>query len=188
MSNRGARSGGEAGAHLKPHEKHRAGGPGGLEFVVITVSSSRYHSRMNGSEAGDESGDLAEREIASFGHKVLRRELISDDAEEIRNKAGRFLEGKGDVLVFVGGTGVSKRDVTIEAVRPLLGKELSGFGELLRRTSFARIGAAAMLTRATAGVTNGKIILCIPGSPDAVKVAFRTFGGELPHILFVARS
>lgn len=106
----------------------------------------------------------------------------------IREEVKRFLAGKCDVLVLMGGTGVSGRDVTIETVRPLLEKELDGFGELLRQVGYRKIGAAAMLTRATAGVARGKLVLCLPGSPGAVRDALRAFGGELPHALFVARS
>jgi molybdenum cofactor biosynthesis protein B len=172
---------------LKPHEKHRAEGPRSLSFVVVTVSSSRYASKMRGKELEDESGDVAQERIKALGHRVLRRLLVSDDAHMIAAEARDFLAGEGDVLAFVGGTGVSKTDVTVEAVRPLFEKELEGFGELLRSSSYERIGAAAMLSRATAGVAKGKVILCIPGSPDAVEQAFEVFGTELPHVLSVAR-
>jgi molybdenum cofactor biosynthesis protein B len=154
---------------------------------VVTVSSSRYASKLRGKELGDESGDVAWKCIEALGHKVLKRLLVSDDAQMIAAEAKDFLAGEGDVLAFLGGTGVSKTDVTVEAVRPFFEKELGGFGELLRSSSFARIGAAAMLSRATAGVANGKVILCIPGSPDAVEQAFDVFGAELPHLLSVAR-
>ncbi|MGP8056279.1 MAG: molybdenum cofactor biosynthesis protein B [Nitrososphaerales archaeon] len=173
---------------MRPHEKHRAGGQGRLRFVVATVSSSRYLSKLRGREFEDESGDVAEKRITGLGHGVLKRLLISDDARMIAGAVKDFLGGEGDVLTFLGGTGVSKRDVTVETVRPYFEKELEGFGELLRSSSFAEIGAAAMLTRATAGVAKGKVILCIPGSPDAVRRALEMFGGELPHVLFVARS
>ena len=173
---------------MRPHEKHRAGGQRRLGFVVATVSSSRYLSKLRGREFEDESGDVAEKRITGLGHMVLKRLLISDDARMIAAAVKDFLGGEGDVLTFLGGTGVSKRDVTVETVRPYFEKELEGFGELLRSSSFAEIGAAAMLTRATAGVAKGKVILCIPGSPDAVRQALEMFGGELPHVLFVARS
>lgn len=154
---------------------------------MVTVSSSRYASKLLGKEPGDESGDVAQKRIKALGHRVLRRVLVSDDARAIAAEARDFLAGEGDVLAFLGGTGVSKTDVTVEAVKPLFEKELEGFGELLRSSSFARIGAAAMLSRATAGVANSKVILCIPGSPDAVKQAFDVFGAELPHLVSVAR-
>ena len=159
-----------------------------MGFVLVTVSTSRYHSKTRGEAVVDEYGDIAEREVGRLGHAVLKRSLISDDAVKIENCVKEFLGGEGDVLVFLGGTGVSPTDVTIETVRPLLEKELDGFGELLRASSARRIGPAAALTRATAGVARGKAILCVPGSPDAAEEAFRLFGGELPHVLFVARS
>ena len=122
------------------------------------------------------------------GHTVSGRELISDDAKALRREVGRFLSGKDDVLLFTGGTGVSPRDITIETVRPYFEKEITGFGELLRRVSFDEVGSAAMLTRATAGVAKGKLIVCMPGSPGAVETALRAAMGEFPHILFIAKG
>lgn len=154
----------------------------------MTVSTSRYNAKVEGGNSADESGDVAVREISKLGHDVARRELVSDDARMIQSEAEKFLGGSDDVLVFLGGTGVSPRDLTIETVRPFFEKELEGFGELLRSVSFRKLGAAAMLSRATAGVAGGKLFLCLPGSPDAARVALRSFGREIPHVLFVARS
>ena len=106
----------------------------------------------------------------------------------LRREVKGFLAGKDDVLLFTGGTGVSSRDITIETVRPYFEKEITGFGELLRRVSYDEVGSAAMLTRATAGVARGKLLVCMPGSPGAVETALRTTMSEFPHILFVARS
>lgn len=173
---------------MKPHEKHRASGPKGIVVVIATVSSSRYAAKRDGQKYSDESGDVANRELGRLGFNVARRELVSDEPAMIRKEVQGFLSGNDDVLVLLGGTGVSRRDVTIETVRPFLEKEIDGFGELLRSFSLKRIGAAAVLTRATAGVANGKLIICLPGSPDAAATALRRFGKELPHVLFVARS
>ena len=93
-----------------------------------------------------------------------------------------------DVVVLTGGTGVSKTDVTIETVRPLLEKEIEGFGEVFRAVSYRKIGPAAALSRATAGVAEGKVVMCLPGSPDAVRTALRLFLGEIPHILHLTRG
>ncbi|MDG6900649.1 MAG: MogA/MoaB family molybdenum cofactor biosynthesis protein [Nitrososphaerota archaeon] len=171
-----------------PHEKHRSSGSGQIAVVVVTVSTSRYASKQQGGKADDESGDVAARELGRLGHRLARRELISDEPSMIRSEVERFLKGEDDVLVFLGGTGVSKRDVTIESARPFFEKELDGFGELLRSASFKKVGAASVLTRATAGVASGKLILCLPGSPDAAATALKSFGKEMPHALFVARS
>ena len=172
---------------MMPHEKHRSSGPTKLAVVVVTVSTSRYASKQSEAKVSDESGDVASREIGSLGYSLARRTLVSDEPEMIRSEIRNFLSGKEDVLLLLGGTGVSRRDVTIETARPFFEKELDGFGELLRRVSYDEIGAAAFLTRATAGVSRGKLILCLPGSPAAVETALRATISELPHILYVAR-
>lgn len=173
---------------MKPHEKHRASSSEGVAVVIVTVSTSRYAAKKGGQKYEDESGDVANRELGRLGYKVVRRDLVSDEPLMISNEVQAFLRGNDDVLVLLGGTGVSRRDVTIETVRPFFEKELDGFGELLRSLSFKKVGAASALTRATAGVAKGKIILCLPGSPDAAVTALRGFGKELPHALFVART
>ncbi len=173
---------------MKPHEKHRALGLKKVSAAVITISTSKYQAKTSGRRFTDETGDTAKKELARAGITVSRRELISDEVPMITDEMEKFLAGREDVLVLVGGTGVSPRDVTVETVRPFLEKELQGLGELLRNASFRKVGAAAMLTRATAGVVKGKLVLCLPGSPDATKTALRMFGKEIPHTLFVARS
>jgi molybdopterin adenylyltransferase len=172
---------------VRPHEQHRHGGPEHLKVRVVTVSTSRYASSKEGKAFTDESGDVAESETRKGGHSVTRRTLLSDDKNMIRREIKDFIAGDDDVLVFTGGTGMAKRDVTIETVRPFLEKELVGFGELFRRISYDEIGAAAVMTGATAGVVDGKVVLCLPGSPGAVKTALRAFLGEIPHLVYVAR-
>ena len=173
---------------MRPHESHRHGAPKRLRVRIVTVSSSRYASKESGRKYDDEGGDVAESETKKAGHSVTARRLISDDVEMIRGEVTDFLSGKDDALIFTGGTGVSSRDVTIETVRPYFEKELDGFGELFRRISFDEVGSAAVLTRATAGVAGGKAILCLPGSPGAVKTALGAFLGELPHVVRIART
>ena len=120
---------------------------------------------------------------------VVKRALVPDDAKLLRSTVSRALREKNlDVIVLTGGTGVSTTDVTIETVRPLFEKEIEGFGEIFRSVSYQRIGVAAALSRATAGVAKGKVILCLPGSPDAVRTALELFMGEIPHVLHLARG
>ncbi|MDA4124480.1 MAG: MogA/MoaB family molybdenum cofactor biosynthesis protein [Thaumarchaeota archaeon] len=171
-----------------PPRAHRARGKGTLSFYLVTVSTSRFAKMKEGSQYADESGDMAELRISEESHRVLGRKLISDDRRMIRSAVRGFLRSKGDVLLLVGGTGVSPRDVTVESVAPFFDKELVGFGELLRSISFGRIGSAAMLTRATAGTARGKLIVCLPGSPDAVDTALKNFLSEFPHVIAVARE
>ena len=140
----------------------------------------------NGSEYEDESGDVAVQMIQEAGHKVNNRRLVPDSKSMIEDSVKDFLQSGAHTLVFIGGTGVSPDDVTVETVAPFLEKELTGFGELLRSISYRKIGGAALLTRATAGTIGGKLIVCVPGSPDAVKTAFRSFISEFPHIVSMA--
>ncbi len=93
-----------------------------------------------------------------------------------------------DAVIFLGGTGLSPRDVTVEAISPLLDKTLDGFGEIFRRLSYDAIGSPAMMTRAVAGVVDTKVVFCLPGSPDASTVGMDLILKELPHAVFIARS
>lgn len=157
-------------------------------MVLVTVSTSRYEKKAGGHALADESGDVAEKELIALGHKVPRRALVSDERGMIRDELQAFLGGKDDVIVFVGGTGVSSRDVTIESVKPYLEKELDGFGEIFRALSFKEVGAAAALSRCTAGVARGKLVVCLPGSPQASALAIKSLGGEFAHAVHIART
>ncbi len=171
---------------MKPHEDHRAHAGGGVRVRIVTVSSSRFAKKDAGEEYTDEGGDTAVAEVRRAGHRVRGRDLISDDPKMIRHAVEDFLSGEDDVLLFTGGTGVSPRDVTIESVRPYFEKELEGFGELLRRLSYDEIGAAGVLSRAAAGVVQGRLVACMPGSPGAVKTCLGAFAGEFSHVVFIA--
>jgi len=173
---------------LKPHEEHRKAAQRGLKVVIVTVSSSRYEKKKRMVDYSDEGGDVAAEEAKRAGHKVIQRNLVSDDAAMLRREVKTFLAGKGDVLLFTGGTGLSPRDITTETVRPFFDKELEGFGELVRRLGYEDIGSSAILTRATAGVARGKLIVCMPGSPGGVRTAMRAFVDEFPHVVFIAKG
>lgn len=172
-------------------ETHRKAAPkGGMGYYVVTVSSSRYREKNEtGGPVKDESGSVAREMIARSGDSVVGGELISDDSELLTAALATGLKNpKVDVILFTGGTGVSSTDVTIETIRPSFEKEIDGFGELLRAISYRKIGPAAALTRATAGTLRGKLVLCLPGSPDAVKTALRMFIREVPHVIYLARG
>jgi molybdenum cofactor biosynthesis protein B len=156
----------------------------------VTVSTSRYNRQTNeGKPVTDESGDLAEEMIRRSNGVVAERQLIADDARVLKYTVSRALEEADlDVVLLTGGTGVSTTDITIESVRPFFEKEIEGFGEVFRAVSFEKIGVAAALSRATAGVAKGKLIMCLPGSPDAVGTALGLFLDEVPHMLHLARG
>jgi len=171
---------------VKPHEEHRDHSRRSLSFHIVTVSSSRFRMKSEGSQYKDESGDLAAHIVQDAGHKIESRRLLPDSKSKIRGAVKDFLGSNASTIVFIGGTGVSHTDVTVETVVPFFEKELTGFGELLRNISYQKIGSAAMLTRATAGTAKGKLIVCLPGSPGAVETALQNFISEFPHIVSVA--
>ncbi len=173
---------------MKPHEQHRSAAHRHLKVAIVTVSTSRYEKKRRGVDFADEAGDVAEMETRRAGHAVVLRDLISDDPAMLRRAVKSFLTGKGDVLLFTGGTGLSPRDITVETVRPYFDKELEGFGELVRRLGYEEIGSSAILTRATAGVARGKLIVCMPGSPGGVRTAMKASVNEFPHMVFIAKG
>ena len=172
-----------------PYKLHRELAEKRLRFALFTVSSSRYVSKLRGEKISDISMDLAIELIERDGHEIIHKDILDDDISMIRERLEKMLEMREvDVIIFMGGTGLARKDLTIEAVKPLFEKEVEGFGEIFRMLSYKRIGAPAILTRATAGVSKGKAIICLPGSPDAVKLALKEFLGELPHLVYLARQ
>lgn len=173
---------------MRPHEEHRAKGPKELSFWVVTVSTSRYEAMASGKPYVDESGDKAVELISRAGHRVVGRSLVKDDIVMIRGVLLDLLRRPDvDVIVLTGGTGIAKTDVTVEAVRPLLDKELEGFGDIFRLRSYQEVGTAAIMSRALAGVSNGKLVVVLPGSPNAVEVGLGIVLPEASHIVYLAR-
>lgn len=143
---------------------------------------------MSGGSPRDESGDLAVEMAREARHEVVGRDLIPDDMYVIRRRILELVSRDDlDVIVLTGGTGLTKTDVTIEAVRPLFEKEIEGFGDVFRYFSVQGVGAAAFLTRATAGVINGKAVFLLPGSPNAVKTGMKIILQEISHLLYLIK-
>ncbi len=167
-------------AHPHAHEGARERR---AQCAIVTVSDSR-------TSATDAGGDLAARLLGKNGHTVAHREIVPDDLERIWGRAARLLNGgTHDLILFTGGTGVSRRDVTPEALRPLMEKELPGFGELFRLLSHAEIGAAAFFSRALAGVCGRSLLVALPGSPAAVDLGLtKLLLPELGHLVFELRK
>ncbi|WP_018922830.1 MogA/MoaB family molybdenum cofactor biosynthesis protein [Salsuginibacillus kocurii] len=159
------------------HE-HKEEAPELVRCDVITVSDSRTLET-------DKSGKLMLSLLEEEGLKVLDRTIVPDEMEKIQRSVQQSLENEMvDVVLLNGGTGISERDVTIEAVQPLIHKEIPGFGELFRYLSYSEdIGSAALMSRALAGTKAGKAIFCTPGSSGAVRLAMtRLILPELRHI------
>ena len=134
-------------------------------FVVLIISDTR-------DEKTDESGKIAKKLIADYGHEVKAYQIIPNDKTQIRNTVKALLQNPSlNVIVTSGGTGISKRDMTTDTLSELFEKKIEGFGELFRKLSYEEIGEAAMISRTTAGAVNGKLVFCLPGSKNAVKLA-----------------
>jgi len=153
-------------------KSHKKDAPIHLRFGVAIISTSRSRDLTRDLSVSDVSGDLIVRLLVEAGHSVLDRSIIPDDRQKIRGWVeSRLHDPQIDVIITCGGTGVTSSDVTIETVRGLLDKDLPGFGEIFRMLSFKRMGSAALMSRAIAGASNGKVVFCIPGSPDAAELA-----------------
>jgi molybdopterin adenylyltransferase len=147
------------------HHDHKELSPKSVTFAVVIISDSR-------TEATDESGRFLRERLPEAGHKVASYVLLKNDAAAIRNTVeGLLARPDIQVLLTSGGTGASHRDVTVETVIPLLEKQLDGFGELFRFLTYQEIGTTSVMSRAQAGVANGKIIISLPGSLAAVTLA-----------------
>ena len=172
-------------------KKHKATAPKQLRFCVFVCSTSRYQQMQKGEAVdADVSGDLIETLAKGAGHKMLFRRVIADDKAQIEEAVMDVLGSAAvDVAVFCGGTGITPTDITIETVTPFLEKTLPGFGEIFRRISYDKVGSAVVLSRAVAGLAKGKVVFCIPGSPNAVRDAVETLIlPESPHIVKHARE
>jgi len=170
---------------------HKAESPTVLNFAVYICSTSRYKKILQGEkDISDVGGETITELLKNRGHNVLFKKFVPDDSALISDVAQQALDMAGlDVIIFSGGTGITPNDVTIESVSPIFEKGLPGFGEFFRHLSFESIGTAAVLSRAAAGVAKGKAFFCIPGSPDAVRLAVEMLIlPEAPHIVKHARE
>jgi molybdenum cofactor biosynthesis protein B len=158
--------------------EHKASAPASVGCYVLTVSDTR-------TEATDTGGRAAADLLIAAGHRVAGRTIVKDDADQVRDTIGRQLANPDvQVIITTGGTGISSRDTTYEAVCGLLWKKLDGFGELFRVLSYEQIGAAAMLSRAVAGTIAGRVVVSLPGSEAAVRLALeKLLIPELGHLV-----
>jgi len=160
------------------HAAHRALAPRQVRCFVITVSDTR-------TDATDTSGRAIVERLEAAGHTVVGRTIVIDEADLVRDTIVRQLANPDvHAIVTTGGTGITSRDTTYEAVTALLQKRLDGFGELFRMLSFEQIGSAAIMSRACAGLVSGRIVIALPGSEAAVRLAMdRLVVPELAHMV-----
>lgn len=158
-------------------ETHRANAPASVACAVVTVSDTR-------TVENDTGGATVVSLLEAAGHRVIGREIVRDEPDLIRNAISRFSGQENvDAILLTGGTGLSARDQTFETVSALFTKRIDGYGELFRMLSYQEIGAAAMLSRAVGGLIGSTILLTMPGSPAAVRLAMdKLILPELGHL------
>jgi molybdopterin adenylyltransferase len=157
---------------------HRKDAPTSVRCFVVTISDTR-------TEATDTSGNAISDLLAAGGHDIVGRQIVRDEPALVRDVVQRAAAG-ADVVITTGGTGITSRDSTFEAIESLLHKRLDGFGELFRMLSYQEIGAAAMLSRASAGTVGRAAVFSLPGSEHAVRLAVTKL--ILPEIGHVVRE
>ncbi|MGE5700922.1 MAG: MogA/MoaB family molybdenum cofactor biosynthesis protein [Clostridia bacterium] len=160
-------------------QEHKAAAPRTVNCMVITVSDTR-------TKETDKSGQLMKQLLEQAGHETVLYEIVKDEREAIVAAIERGVAAQEvDVLLLNGGTGIAKRDTTVEAVQGVLEKEMPGFGEIFRMLSFTEdIGSAAILSRAIAGTYRDKAVFSVPGSTGAVRLAMnRLIIPELGHVV-----
>jgi molybdenum cofactor biosynthesis protein B len=165
---------------MSTHE-HKAASPKTVTVAVLTASTTRTLQT-------DVSGQWIHRQAREAGHEIVAHLVVPDDADRIADAVRTVIRDNAPgVLLLNGGTGISPKDLTIEAVRPLFAKELSAFGVLFAALSYEEIGSAALLSRATAGVIGQTVVFCMPGSLKACQLAcskliFPEIGHLVHHI------
>jgi molybdenum cofactor biosynthesis protein B len=166
-----------SGADRVPLE-HKATAPRSIGCFVLTVSDSK-------TEATDTSGQLIRELVAGAGHTVVGHAIVRDEPTQVTAVIRKGCADPAvEAFILTGGTGVTSRDSTYEAVEVLLDKRLTGFGELFRMLSYQEIGSAAMMSRAQGGVVQGRALFSLPGSPNACRLALeKLILPELGHVL-----
>jgi molybdenum cofactor biosynthesis protein B len=164
-------------------QQHRKAAPETIRAAVLTISDTRTRE-------DDTGGDTIQELLEAAGHKIVRREIVRDDAPRIRTVLIDLLaESDVDAVVTSGGTGISGRDTTYEVVDRMIEKKLDGFGEIFRMLSYEEIGAAAIMSRAVAGAVGTKFIASLPGSRNAVRLAMeKLLVPEMAHVVFELRK
>jgi len=166
----------------RPDLEHKSHAPTSVRCFVLTVSDTRTRETDTGGRA------IADLLLAA-GHVVADQTIVKDDPDLVRGTIERQLARPDvDAIITTGGTGITSRDSTYEAVSAMLHKRLDGFGELFRMLSYADIGPAAMMSRAVAGLVAGRIVISLPGSEAAVRLAMeRLVVPEIGHLVQQAR-
>ena len=164
------------GSNSSQQHKAQADLAGPIALAIVTVSDSRTPET-------DVNAHYLRQQIMALGHHVVGYQIVPDEPEQVTAVLHQLCQTEARLILFNGGTGIAPRDTTFDALDALLEKRLPGFGELFRMLSWEEVGAAAMLSRATAGVFRNRVIISTPGSPNAVKLAWKKLiAPELAHL------
>lgn len=159
------------------YKDHKEKAVSKVNCIIITVSDTRNFET-------DISGKIIKEELEKHNHNVIDYIIVKDNPSEIVNFIKNNID-KTDAIILNGGTGISSRDSTYEAISSILEKEIKGFGEIFRYLSYKEIGSSAIMSRALAGVFKGKIIISIPGASEAVKLALeKLIIPEISHMVY----
>ncbi len=159
-------------------DTHRQAAPEHVSAAVLTISDTRTPETDTG-------GAYLETELKNAGHTILGRAIVKDDSAAIRAQLEAWLAQEVQVIITTGGTGIAKRDNTIPVVESLAEKNLPGFGEIFRMLSYKEVGAAAILSRATAVMSKKSLVFALPGSLNAVQTAWQgILRDELSHLVW----
>jgi molybdenum cofactor biosynthesis protein B len=163
-------------------KEHKKKAPKSVNGAVIKLSDSKYTDSLK-NENNDVSGKLI-KDALNEKNRVVFYSVIPDEADILLSTINEIIETYDvDVIITTGGTGIGPRDITIETLKNIFEKELNGFGEIFRYESYKELGTGAILSRSTAGVYRGKLIVSMPGSPNAVKLGLDIISPELGHLV-----
>ncbi len=173
----------------KTMKEHKKQAPLKVKVGIITLSDSKSNpekfdvsKQANIPPSDDLSGKVIMEELGKE-HEVVLYKIIPDNAELLLRNLDDMRKMGAEIIISTGGTGIGKRDITIETITPLFSKELKGFGEIFRYESYKEMGTGAMLSRATAGVWKETLLVALPGSPNAVKIGMNILKPELGHLV-----
>ncbi len=174
-------------------EKHKSEAPKSVKIAVVTISTSKFDflwsKNLSLEETADESGKLIIKKLKDSGHEIVFYTIVPDHEGLIVEMIDHIIETYNpDVIITTGGTGITSKDVTIEALESIFDKKIEGFGELFRRISIEKVGYGALISRATAGVVDGVAIFALPGSPNAVEIGMEIILKEITHIVKHAKE
>jgi molybdenum cofactor biosynthesis protein B len=157
-------------------EKHKSTAPKSLNYGIVTISDSCHEG-----VAEDKSGKYISEKL-SENNQVIKKIIVPDEKDQIKKAVNDIIKDV-DCVVTTGGTGITRRDVTIQAIKPILDKEIPGFGEIFRYLSYKEIGFSGIISGAICGTIGEKIIFCLPGSLNAVKLGTDIIISEAAHLM-----